>query len=139
VGLLTGTVLAWWLGGAAIRRLARTGPELLQLMRTGRTTGGAATADGRPGAFDALGEREKRKLVVQSLAGSVALFPQALVPIGIKLDGSDSKVWFLALYLPDAWQWPVIAAMLVLGVGLYVAAARTYLRARRRTAEPAPA
>jgi hypothetical protein len=139
VGLLTGAVLAWWLGRAAHRRLARTGPELLQLMRTGRTTAGAATADGRPGAFDALGEREKVRVTVQAIVGSVALFPQALVPIGIKLDGSDSKVWFLALHLPDAWQWPVIAAMLVLGVGLYVAAARTYLRARRRAAEPVPA
>ncbi len=46
------------------------------------------------------------------------LFPQGLVPAVMKLTETPTRSWFLALYMPDAYQWPVIAAMLVLGLGM---------------------
>ena len=56
---------------------------------------------------------------------------QALVPLGMKLSGDIAKVWFLALYLPDAWQWPMIAFMFALGVLAFSLAARTYVTEQR--------
>jgi signal transduction histidine kinase len=50
------------------------------------------------------------------------LFPQGVVPAVFKLVGVEEKTWCLALYLPEPWQWPVIALMIVLGTIMYVAA-----------------
>ncbi len=50
------------------------------------------------------------------------LFPQGLVPAVFKVFGVEEKAWFLALYLPPPWQWPVIAFMVTLGVTMYVLA-----------------
>jgi hypothetical protein len=50
------------------------------------------------------------------------LFPQGVVPAVFKLVGVEEKTWCLALYLPEPWQWPVIALMIVLGTVMYVAA-----------------
>lgn len=136
VGLAVGVALPWWLGGVAHRRLARRGPELLHLMRTGRSTGGA-TGEAGPGLLDALDERERRNVLTTFFVGIIALFPQGLVPVGITIDGSDSKVWFLALYLPEAWRWPVMVLMISLGVVLLALTARTLLRARRAPGRPA--
>ncbi|MEU6999209.1 hypothetical protein [Nonomuraea sp. NPDC046570] len=36
-----------------------------------------------------------------------------------KITGNDTRAWFLALYLPDSAQRPTIAAMILLGLGLY--------------------
>lgn len=131
VGLAVGVVLPWWLGGVAHRQLARRGPELLHLMRTGRSADPTEQA-AAPGLLDVLDDGERRTVTATFFGGLIALLPQGLVPIGIKIDGSDSKVWFLALYLPDAWQWPVIALMIALGVGLLALTVRILLRARRR-------
>jgi hypothetical protein len=46
------------------------------------------------------------------------LFPQGLVPAIMKLTETPTRSWFLALYLPDPYQWPVIAAMLALGLAM---------------------
>ena len=48
----------------------------------------------------------------------IPLFPQALVPAVMKLTETPTRSWFLALYLPDAYQWPLIAAMLALGLAM---------------------
>jgi ABC-2 type transport system permease protein len=64
--------------------------------------------------------------------GSIALFPRGLVPLAIKLTGGDTKVWFLALYLPDAWQWPTIGLMILTGSVLYRVAFRIYRDAAAR-------
>ena len=46
------------------------------------------------------------------------LFPQGLVPLVFKLAGSPVRSWFLPLYLPPAWQWPVILGMIALGLAM---------------------
>jgi len=60
----------------------------------------------------------------QALAGlcfgvcAIPLLPQGLVPAIMKLTETPTRSWFLALYLPDAFQWPLIAAMIALGVSM---------------------
>ncbi|MFI6907996.1 sensor histidine kinase [Nonomuraea sp. NPDC050394] len=49
-------------------------------------------------------------------------FPQGLVAAIFKVFSIDEKAWFLALYLPEPWQWPVIALMMLVGGSMYVAA-----------------
>lgn len=44
------------------------------------------------------------------------LVPQGLVAAGFKSFGVSTRSWFLALYAPDAAQWPLIAAMVALGL-----------------------
>ena len=36
----------------------------------------------------------------------------------MKLTETPTRSWFLALYLPDAYQWPLIAAMIALGLAM---------------------
>ncbi|HEX2516072.1 MAG TPA: alpha/beta hydrolase, partial [Chloroflexota bacterium] len=135
-GVLTGCLCAWWLGRLAHRRLLARGPELLALMRHGpepaSLQGGAAQPSVPPLP---LGQT-----VVVYACWSLAwlpLFPQGLVPLVFKLAGSPVRSWFLPLYLPPAWQWPVILGMIALGlamVGTAVAIPRRH--ARRHRAEP---
>ncbi|MFC4012857.1 sensor histidine kinase [Nonomuraea purpurea] len=51
-------------------------------------------------------------------------FPQGFVAAVFKLAGLEEKAWFLALYLPEVWQWPTIFGMISLGVAMYVTAHR---------------
>ncbi len=51
------------------------------------------------------------------------LFPQGIVAGAVKALGSQGRSWFLALYLPQPWQWPCIAFMILLGTAMYVVAA----------------
>ncbi len=111
VGALTGVFAAVALGRAAQTRLRDRGPELLQLMRSGKSP--AHESDATPA----------RVWMLVAL-GMIALFPQAIVPAVMKLTGDVARVWFLALYLPGPWQWPTIAFMALLGVGALVLAAR---------------
>jgi ABC-2 type transport system permease protein len=39
----------------------------------------------------------------------------------MKLTETPTRSWFLALYLPDAYQWPLIAAMIALGLAMLAA------------------
>ncbi|MET8161452.1 histidine kinase, partial [Sphaerisporangium sp. NPDC005289] len=50
------------------------------------------------------------------------LFPQGLVAAGFKIFDADERSWFLALYLPEVFQWPAIIGMIVLGVAMAVTA-----------------
>ncbi|SDH72177.1 Signal transduction histidine kinase [Sinosporangium album] len=56
------------------------------------------------------------------------LFPQGIVAAVFKIikvrgdDGELVRSWLLALYLPEAWQWPFIAMMIPLGLCLYILA-----------------
>jgi ABC-2 type transport system permease protein len=117
VGIATGVLVAWALGHIAARRLVATAPDVLFLMRTGRTVV-ATTVDDPDAAVP--------NPLVQTLAwtlGSLALFPQGLVPIVLKLSGNDdTKVWFLAMYLPGALGWITAFAMAAVGLTLYVVA-----------------
>ncbi|MDI5973917.1 hypothetical protein POF50_032020 [Streptomyces sp. SL13] len=121
-GAATAVVCYALLGRAAHRALARRGPELLYLMRTGKEQRGKA---GEGATFIQAMPAYRRRLFWSSfLVGCIALFPQALVPLLMKVSGKVSRVWFLALYMPNAWQWPVIALMSVIGLGSFALAAR---------------
>lgn len=66
-------------------------------------------------------------------------FPQAVVPAIFKLNDVDAKSWFLALHTPPAWQWPVIAGMALLGLGMYAYGGLTYYQASKLKPESAEA
>jgi hypothetical protein len=48
------------------------------------------------------------------------------VPTFMKLTGDIAQVWFLPLYLPAQWQWPMIAVMFVIGAGALLLAWKIY-------------
>ncbi|HLU74518.1 MAG TPA: histidine kinase [Nonomuraea sp.] len=50
------------------------------------------------------------------------LFPQGIVAGVFKAIDFDEKGWFLALHLPEPWQWPCIVFMILLGTAMYLAA-----------------
>jgi ABC-2 type transport system permease protein len=60
------------------------------------------------------------------------VFPQGLAPLGIKLSGSRAKVWFLALHVPEPWQWPVIAVMILIGLAGFRGAYLLYRNEKSR-------
>jgi ABC-2 type transport system permease protein len=53
----------------------------------------------------------------------------------VKLIGTPIRSWFLALYLPSVWQWPVILAMIALGLAMV--AAPIAIQRRYERAQPA--
>jgi ABC-2 type transport system permease protein len=130
VGVATG-VLAWWyLGRLAATRLEQRGPELLTLLRHGRSTTEQAK---QTACLDQL-PRWRRTLANYCLGvGAIPLFPQAVVPAIFKLtNNTDTKSWFLALHLQPTWHWPVITAMAALGLAMYTYGALTYLNAKKK-------
>lgn len=130
VGVLSG-VLAWWyFGRVAARRLDARGPELLTLLRHGRSPAEQAK---KTAGFDAL-PKWRRTLAGFCLGfGAIPLFPQAVVPAIFKLTGNhDTKSWFLALYQDGPWQWVVIVLMAALGLSMYAYGGLTYYRAKKR-------
>jgi ABC-2 type transport system permease protein len=130
VGVASG-VLAWWyFGRVAARRLDVRGPELLTLLRHGRSPAEQAK---KTAGLDAL-PKWRRTLAGFCLGfGAIPLFPQAVVPAVFKLTGNDdTRSWFLALYQGGPWQWVVIAVMAALGLSMYGFGGLTYYRARKR-------
>jgi len=127
IGVLSG-VLAWWyFGRLAARRLDRRGPELLTLLRHGRSVIGEIKRSN----LEKL-PRWRRTTAGFCLGfGAIPLFPQAVVPAIFLLTGNDdTKSWFLALYVDKPWQWIVVAAMAALGLAMYTYGGLTYLRAK---------
>jgi ABC-2 type transport system permease protein len=132
IGVLSG-VLAWWyFGRLAARRLDRRGPELLTLLRHGRSVIGEIKRSN----LETL-PRWRRTTAGFCLGfGAIPLFPQAVVPAIFLLTGNqDTKSWFLALYVPAPWPWVVIVAMAALGVSMYTYGGLTYLRAKPARAD----
>ena len=125
VGVATGIVLPWWLGSVAIRRLQVRGPELLFLMRSGRPSTSVKLE---------IPKRDAYRAMFGWTFGSIALFPQGLVPIIFKLVHLDVKSWFLALYLPRVWQYPCAIAMTLFGCWCYYIAIRVSVS--KKKAEP---
>ncbi|MEU8076332.1 hypothetical protein AB0B31_12885 [Catellatospora citrea] len=123
VGVATGVLLAWWLGRVASGRLRARGPELLLLMRTGRSS--------KPVVRIEVPKQAARTALIGWTLGSVALFPQGLVPLVFLLVGVDVKSWFLAMYLPGPYRLPVAAAMVLIGSWLYYVAIRAGLPKKR--------
>ncbi|TCN39638.1 ABC-2 type transport system permease protein [Kribbella orskensis] len=131
VGLFSG-VLAWWyFGRLAAGRLEQRGPELLTLLRHGRTTGEHVDKASLSSKM-ALLPRWRRYLAGFCLGfGAIPLFPQAVVPAIFLLNAVDAKAWFLALYVEPRWQWPVIIGMALLGLGMYAYGGWTYWQASK--------
>jgi ABC-2 type transport system permease protein len=139
VGIATGAFLAWWLGVVASRRLEARGPELLSLMRSG-TSSDAKTTEARPhvNVFATMSRRNlARFTLLYPAIGSIALVPQGIVPLIIKLSGGHQRVWFLALYLPEVWQWPTIVLMILIGLGCFGAMLHLYWTQKQKMA-PTP-
>ncbi len=133
VAVLTGVLSFALLGRTAARQLRTRGPELLYLMRVGKDQDeqvceGANLLKVMP--------RARRSLLWTSFViGCIALFPQALVPIGMKLSSGVAKVWFLALYMPPGLQWPTIAVMILLGLAAFGLAGWIYVTEAKRLRE----
>lgn len=142
-GLLVGSVtgaLAWWgLGALAATHLERRGPELLTLLRHGRTA--SSTGFGaRPSWGARMATLSRGRTIVVwscSVLGAVLLFPQGIVPMIFKIVGVDARAWFLALYLPARWQWPLIVVTTVLGLVMYGVVASVLRRPSAATVRPA--
>lgn len=69
----------------------------------------------------------RRKLLVVAALWATAwcpTFPQGIVAGVVKALGGEEKSWFLALYLPEVWQWPVIFGMIGLGIFMHFMAMR---------------
>ncbi|WP_248964679.1 sensor histidine kinase [Sphaerisporangium perillae] len=64
------------------------------------------------------------------------LFPQGLVAMCLKIFGVQERSWFLALYMPTPFQWPVILGMIALGTSMVVYAAIVTGRGKRADVEP---
>jgi signal transduction histidine kinase len=63
---------------------------------------------------------------VWAVAGSVALWPQGVVPMVLMLADVDVRSWFLALHVPEPWGWPTAVVMMGLGQIGYVVSTRYY-------------
>lgn len=130
-GIVTGVILSRRLGHIAYQRLQASGPELLLLLKTGRRTTDPVKAD-----------VPKSSAAIATLGwvlGSIALFPQGLLPIVFKLTGNaDVKVWFLAMYLPGAMGWLTAAGMAFIGAYLYYLAIKTGTTKKKPNTAPGP-
>ncbi|WP_126638959.1 hypothetical protein [Embleya hyalina] len=114
--VLVACLSALYCGRRARRTLIARGPELLHLMRTGSNSDTS-----RAGATSPVGERvgQRHPMVwMCAVLGLIACVPQALVPTIMKINGTIAPVWFLALHLPNNWQWLVIGFMYGLGIML---------------------
>jgi hypothetical protein len=131
VGVATGVLLAWWLGRAGGRRLEARGPELLVLMRTGRSTPRTQAA-----ATAKLPRWKAAAVGVAWTIGCLLTFPQGIVAAGLKLGGSTSRSWFVALYLPPPLQWPACILMITVGLMILSLVARLLWSARKAAAWP---
>ncbi|WP_283134105.1 sensor histidine kinase [Rhizohabitans arisaemae] len=64
----------------------------------------------------------RRELLLMGICLSIAwlpTFPQGIVAGIMKLVNAEDRSWLLALYLPEAVQWPFIVAMILIGAALY--------------------
>ncbi|WP_157247782.1 hypothetical protein [Nonomuraea typhae] len=114
VGMLTGALCYWGLGRLAARRLRARGPELLDIMRTGRKPQAAA-----PSRLDRL-PAWQRNLAWWCLGfGAIPLLPQGVVAAVFVANDMLRHTWFLATYMPPGLRYPVAGAMIALGLGMY--------------------
>ncbi len=143
------------LGLWSVARLLRWCPSRWRPSRWRRRHGDEFAAllhdtidDGRGGARmtldvarNGLSERaespDRSTLVV--LAWTVCwlfIFPQGIVPMIMMVTGFESRVWFLALYVPEPFGWLVAGPMVAAGVAMlaWAITATRRLAASRRAA-----
>jgi ABC-2 type transport system permease protein len=131
VGVVTGVVYAWIGGALAIWRLRRAGPETLEALRARPAAQRVVATE--PGEVPLSRSRSAARSVL-FIAGALLVFPQGIVAIIIRLTGSESRLWFAALYLPDPWPIPAAIGAILLGLGAWYVA----WRIGRRPPGPTP-
>lgn len=117
------------LGNIAARKLELSGPELLQAMlhdASDEKTETPETQTKFDQVYNTLPWGPKAAMIACMIVAPVALLPQGVMPLIFKLIGEDDPVWFLALYMPEPLQWPVIAGMFLLGLGALALLRRIY-------------
>jgi ABC-2 type transport system permease protein len=134
--ILTGSFYWWWFGRLAYKSLEARGPELLNQILRGRAALHPVSESGSKKLdFDkvtsSMSGKRKTVFFTSTIVGLLALFPQGIVPLGIKLSGGGDPVWFLALYFPEAWQWPCISLMASGGLLIFGHAVFMYLSQKR--------
>ncbi|GII82206.1 hypothetical protein Ssi03_01960 [Sphaerisporangium siamense] len=113
-GVVTGALCSWGFGLLAERRLRSHGPELLDVMRTGRKP--QATVKSR---FDGL-PKTRRTIAWWCFGfGAIPLVPQGVVAAVFVSDGMLRHSWFLATYMSPGLRYPVAAAFIALGLAMY--------------------
>lgn len=128
VGVAVG-VGAWWgLGAIASIRLQRRGVELLVLLRNGRPPEGPQQSGSFETRMKALPPVRRVVVGVCIALGAIPLFPQGIVPVIFLSSGIEAKAWFLAMYVPSPWQWPVALGMILLGLAMYAVVASVFWR-----------
>ncbi|GIH49713.1 ABC-2 type transport system permease protein [Microbispora rosea] len=114
VGVVTGVLCHWGFGLLAERRLRSQGPELLDVMRTGRKP--QATMKFR---FEQLSKTHKTIAWWCFGFGAIPLVPQGIIAAVFVANGMLRHTWFLATYMPPGLRYPVAAAFVVLGLAMY--------------------
>ncbi|MEU7939777.1 hypothetical protein [Microbispora bryophytorum] len=114
VGVVTGVLCHWGLGLLAERRLRSQGPELLDVMRTGRKP--QATMKFR---FEELSKTHKTIAWLCFGFGAIPLVPQGIIAAVFVTNGMLRHTWFLATYMPSGLRYPVAVAFVALGLAMY--------------------
>jgi hypothetical protein len=106
---------------------ARYGEEMAALLHDTIAAGGDGPRLGWNLAREGMATRVAPPARRQGLAAAclslcwLPLVPQGLVAATIKAIGSPTRSWFLALHLPEPYQWPSIAAMIATGLAMLAA------------------
>ena len=132
IGVLTGLICWYQFGRLAGRRLDRSGPELLELLRRGHPIGGAGPGTATTAVLDTLPKLRRRLVIICLTLGAIPLFPQGILPLAFLISGNPTRAWFLARYLPTPVNWIVAIAMIILGLTMYTYGSVVYAGARRR-------
>lgn len=114
VGVVTGVLCHWGFGLLTERRLPSHGPELLDVMRTGRKP--RTTMKSR---FEQLSTTQKTIAWWCFGFGAIPLVPQGIVAAVFVANGMLRHSWFLATYMPSGLRYPVAAAFVALGLAMY--------------------
>jgi len=113
-GVVTGVLCYWGFGLLAEGRLRAQGPELLNVMRTGRKP--QTTMNSR---FEHLPTTQKTIAWWCFGFGAIPLVPQGIIAAVFVANGMLRQSWFLATYMPPGLRYPVAAAFVVLGLAMY--------------------
>jgi hypothetical protein len=103
----------------------RYGDEMAALLHDTIAAGGDGPRLGMNLAKEGMAARLAPPARRHALAGAclglcwLPLVAQGLVPAVMKSIGTPTRSWFLALYVPDAYQWPLIATMAALGLVMF--------------------
>ena len=128
-GVVSGAACWWGFGLLAERRLRSHGPELLDVMRTGRRPEPAVSS-----RVDGLSRRRKTLAWYCFGFGAIPLVPQGIVAAVFVANGMLRHTWFVATYMPQQLRYPVAFGFVLLGLAIYGAGLWIVRPAARRDA-----